>query len=435
MIPNDVAVRAEQLSKQYRLAPGVPRVDTLREHLTAAMAALRRGRLFGRRPPTPFRALENASFTVNRGEVVGILGRNGAGKSTLLKILARVTEPTSGRCELRGRVGSLLEVGTGFHPDLTGRENVYFAGALLGMRRDEVARKFDEIVAFAEVDRFVDTPVKRYSSGMYVRLGFAVAAHLEPEILLVDEVLAVGDFAFQRKCLGRMRNHATAGRTVLFVSHNLSAVRQLCGRCLRLEGGRIVADGPADQIVDGYLESMRASTASPSHANHVSADDDATGFLIHVPRGREMLVTCGGSIQLAFDVEAPTAPIDRDLAIAVTIDGSGGTPMVNMRSHVADVQTGVSAARRWRVSCDLGRLPLNAGSYYASIYLVDTRKTIATFSQAIHIRVLDHEEFGWGASLPGSRYWGPFYWTPTWRIAAADTADGPVSEGESCATT
>jgi lipopolysaccharide transport system ATP-binding protein len=203
-----------------------------------------------------FWALKDVSFEVRRGEVVGIIGRNGAGKSTLLKILSRITEPTEGRVTLRGRVASLLEVGTGFHPELTGRENVFLNGAILGMHRAEIKRKFDEIVAFAEVDKFLDTPVKRYSSGMYVRLAFAVAAHLEPEILVVDEVLAVGDTEFQKKCLGKMKDDSgKEGRTVLFVSHNMAAVNNLCSRALMLDGGRVIHDGETAQVVDHYLNS------------------------------------------------------------------------------------------------------------------------------------------------------------------------------------
>ncbi len=198
-------------------------------------------------------ALKDISFDVQQGEVLGIVGRNGAGKSTLLKILSRITDPTEGQAVLRGRVGSLLEVGTGFHPDLTGRENVYLNGAILGMRRQEIERKFDEIVAFAEVDKFIDTPVKRYSSGMGVRLAFAVAAHLEPEILIVDEVLAVGDAAFQRKCLGKMQDVSKVGRTVIFVSHNMVAIQNLCNRVLWFDSGRLIADGKTSDIVSEYL--------------------------------------------------------------------------------------------------------------------------------------------------------------------------------------
>ena len=207
-------------------------------------------------------ALKDVSFEVKEGEVVGLIGRNGAGKSTLLKILARITRPTEGRAEIRGRVSSLLEVGTGFHPELTGRENVFMSGAVLGMRAAEIKRKFDEIVAFSEVERFLDTPLKYYSSGMQMRLAFAVAAHLEPEILFVDEVLAVGDAAFQRKCLGKMRDVASHGRTILFVSHNVAAVTRLCNRCVLLKLGTIAKDGPTYEVMNTYLQSELETSAS-----------------------------------------------------------------------------------------------------------------------------------------------------------------------------
>lgn len=248
-------ISAEGLGKKYRIrheegAAYVALRDVIAE--TAASLIARRPRI---RPTVEdFWALKDASFEVRRGQVVGLIGRNGAGKSTLLKILSRITEPTSGRVELDGRVASLLEVGTGFHPELTGRENIYLNGAILGMSRAEIRRKFDDIVAFAEVERFLDTPVKRYSSGMYVRLGFAVAAHLDPEILIVDEVLSVGDAEFQKKCLGKMSDFANAdGRTILFVSHNMRAVQDLCHSAMLIEGGRIVFDGDVGQAVAKYL--------------------------------------------------------------------------------------------------------------------------------------------------------------------------------------
>src|SRR6202453_4736861 len=216
-----------------------------------------------------FWALKDVSFEVKQGEVLGIIGRNGAGKSTLLKILSRITEPTKGRATLRGRVASLLEVGTGFHPELTGRENIFLNAAILGMARREVRRKFDEIVAFAEIERFLDTPVKRYSSGMFVRLAFAVAAHLEPEILLVDEVLAVGDSAFQKRCLGKIGDIARDGRTVLFVSHNMASIEALCSTCLFLKNGRFVAKGRADQVISTYMTAeLRPESATAALAIH-----------------------------------------------------------------------------------------------------------------------------------------------------------------------
>lgn len=254
-----LSIRAEGLGKAYRLAAQRQqrsRYRTLQEDLKALLRwplARLRGE---HRTATRFWALQDVSFEVQEGEVLGIIGRNGAGKSTLLKILSRITEPTTGYTDLYGRVGSLLEVGTGFHPELTGRENIFLNGAILGMRRQEIQNKFDEIVSFAEVERFLDTPVKRYSSGMYVRLAFAVAAHLEPEILVVDEVLAVGDAQFQKKCLGKMEDVAKAGRTVLFVSHNMGAIRGLCSRVLWLNEGQVEAEGESEAVITRYLNTV-----------------------------------------------------------------------------------------------------------------------------------------------------------------------------------
>jgi lipopolysaccharide transport system ATP-binding protein len=250
------AISVQGLSKLYEIgACDSAPYRTLRESMMKGLRSLRSRfrRSAERQSQTEFWALKDVSFDIKPGEVVGIVGRNGAGKSTLLKVLSRITPPTRGRAWLNGRVGSLLEVGTGFHPELTGRENVYLNGAILGMSRREIGRKFDEIVAFAEIEQFLDTPVKRYSSGMYTRLAFAVASHLEPEILIVDEVLAVGDAQFQQKCLGRMSEVSREGRTVLFVSHNMSAMKSLCTRGVLLEHGSVVYDGDIDQTVNRYL--------------------------------------------------------------------------------------------------------------------------------------------------------------------------------------
>lgn len=294
---SNVAIRVRGVGKEYRLGKSQAPYRTLREtlslgfdHVTKPLVALARGRRTstGQQAREPFWALRNVSFDVNAGEVVGIIGRNGAGKSTLLKILSRITEPSEGMVEIRGRVGSLLEVGTGFHPELTGRENILLNGAILGMKRSETLRKFDEIVAFAEVEKFIDTPVKHYSSGMYLRLAFAVAAHLEPAILLVDEVLAVGDAAFQKKCLGKMGEVAQGGRTVLFVSHNMGAVAGLCNRALWIDHGAIVDDGSADDVTQAYLRSLAR--------NAFSHEDKRHGLTIH----RVLLKDARGEVTTQF---------------------------------------------------------------------------------------------------------------------------------------
>lgn len=249
-------IKVRNLSKQFRIntgdRPGV-RYDTLRDSLVSAVQSpFKRLRRNGNRPDEMIWALKDVSFDVMPGEVLGIIGPNGAGKSTLLSILSRIIEPTSGRAELYGRVASLLEVGTGFHPDLSGRENIFLNGAVLGMKRREIEARFDEIVAFAEIEKFMDTAVKRYSSGMYVRLAFAVAAHLDPEILIVDEVLAVGDASFQKKCLGKMDDVTRSGRTILFVTHNLGMITHLCEHAILLHGGGVKMIGPAAEVVDHY---------------------------------------------------------------------------------------------------------------------------------------------------------------------------------------
>ncbi len=250
---SDFAISVENLSKRYRIGESkkekVHPVSKLAAPFRYLTTTLRK-----ERDDEILWALKDISFEVKQGEVLGIIGRNGAGKSTLLKILSRITEPTSGRAVIRGRVGSLLEIGTGFHPELTGRENIYMSGAILGMRKFEIDRKFEEIVEFAGVARFLDTPVKHYSSGMYVRLGFAVAAHLEPEVLLVDEVLAVGDTEFQKKCLGKMGDVAKGGRTILFVSHNLASINQLCERCIWISDGIAIFDDSAEHTISEYLK-------------------------------------------------------------------------------------------------------------------------------------------------------------------------------------
>jgi lipopolysaccharide transport system ATP-binding protein len=281
---SDIAIRVENISKRYRIGQQEP-YKALRDVLTNTFSApfrrLRSALAGSKNSSEPtltdnyIWALKDVSFDIKQGEVVGIIGRNGSGKTTLLKILSRTTEPTEGYAEINGRVGSLLEVGTGFHPELTGRENIYLNAAILGMKRREIDRKFDEIVAFAETEKFLDTPVKRYSSGMYVRLAFAVAAHLEPEILIVDEVLAVGDAQFQKKCLGKMGDVAKGGRTVLFVSHQMGAIAELCRKALLLSKGRIVQEGDTQHVINYYM-SQASSDFNSVYTPNVSSDKEIT---------------------------------------------------------------------------------------------------------------------------------------------------------------
>ena len=323
-----------------------------------------------------FWALKDVSFDVKQGETLGIIGRNGAGKSTLLKILSRITEPTEGRVRLKGRVASLLEVGTGFHPELTGRENIFLNGAILGMTRAEIKNKFDEIVAFAEVDKFLDTPVKRYSSGMYVRLAFAVAAHLEPEILIVDEVLAVGDAQFQKKCLGKMSEVASRGRTVLFVSHNMSAIARLCQRCLLLDQGKVVADLGSAEAVAQYL-GMSASQGAAQIAlsDHTDRSGDGTARILEatLQNAAGNFTTCfsvGDAILVEYLVEYKKESPQFSHSIEIT--NSDGIPVYHlwdMDSRTAEL----SAAKRRIVQARIGAADLCPDRYFVTLWAGDTQ--------------------------------------------------------------
>jgi len=304
---SDTMIRVENLGKKYIIGhkpEGRSRYVALRDVMANAGKSLvkriRHPKSFNHKNQEEFWALQDVSFEVKQGECVGIIGRNGAGKSTLLKILSRITEPTTGRIELNGRVASLLEVGTGFHPELTGRENIYLNGAILGMGKAEIKKKFDEIVAFAEVEKFLDTPVKRYSSGMYVRLAFAVAAHLEQEILVVDEVLAVGDIAFQKKCLGKMRNVAQKGRTVLFVSHNLSAIKLLCQTVLLLAEGKIFFQGQIDCVLDSYIKHNQISSKLPAVKEFTFNKAQIKNNIVHLLKIN--LIDSFGNIKSSFNL-------------------------------------------------------------------------------------------------------------------------------------
>ncbi len=416
---SNVAIKIENLSKKYKIVAGKHRHDTLRDQLMDGLKSVfrRNGRPDSR--TDTIWALKDVSFEVERGEVIGIIGRNGAGKSTLLKILSRITEPTAGRAEIYGRVGSLLEVGTGFDRELSGRENIYLNGAILGMKKAELDRKFDEIVAFSEVERFIDTPVKRYSSGMYVRLAFAVAAHLDSEILLVDEVLAVGDLSFQTKCLGKMQNVAGVGRTVIFISHNMGAVKALCNRCVFLENGRVLADGPVDNVIDHYLN---YNQVTHGHQPRTVEPDQGEGFILHHKENNcgDITIFCGDPITLDFNLEVLNSHSNATVGIEIKILNRMGDPIVTMCSHVQRAACITGVSRFWTVRSDLGRLPLNAGTYFVNVFALvfvsNDVRSLARFRNAMTIRVLEHDVFGWGRGLPSPTYWGPMYWAPQWDI-------------------
>ena len=372
------AIRVEGLSKRYRIGAAEAHYKTLRESLVDAakapfrrIAAVARGEAARSKADTIW-ALRDVSLKVNQGDVVGIIGKNGAGKTTLLKILSRITKPTRGTVDLYGRVGSLLEVGTGFHPELSGRENIYLSGAILGMTRTEVKRKFDEIVAFSEVERFIDTPMKYYSSGMYVRVAFAVAAHLEPEILLVDEVLAVGDGAFQKKCLGKMGDVAKEGRTVLFVSHNMSAISSLTNLSFCFERGRIIDQGQTDQVISNYVSRITEHAsdlgwADLATAPHVAGRREVAALewiRIVDSQGKQTGTLMEGDpirIEVGFSVREPGLSFE----LAYDIRPMDNSPLFISPSGVrrADLPG------RYSVTSSIEPNSLQAGAYTVNLYL------------------------------------------------------------------
>jgi lipopolysaccharide transport system ATP-binding protein len=377
---SDIAISVEGLAKSYLIGheTRLRGRESFREMLMRSVrgfsqsaVAVARGRaLVAGDTVEEFWALDDVSFEVKRGEVLGVIGRNGAGKSTLLKIVSRITEPTRGRAVIRGRVASLLEVGTGFHPELTGRENIYLNGAILGMTRVEIAAKFDEIVAFADVEQFLDTPVKRYSSGMYVRLAFAVAAHLEPEILVIDEVLAVGDVGFQRKCLGKMRNFAAGGRTVLFVSHNLPAVIDLTTRALLLERGRTKMNGPSRDVVAQFLQMMQATPGEAGDLSAFRRPHRVDGYV-----DIEAVRVCGAPAGAATLELGDNLSIDVDLVVKRPIE-DGIVNIVILNQQLEPVTTLASADSGFcytlrpgghTIRCYAGALPLVPGDYRITI--------------------------------------------------------------------
>jgi lipopolysaccharide transport system ATP-binding protein len=415
------SIRVTDLGKRYLLAVGRQRAPyrTIRESLVElARAPLRRLRA-GAARQEDFWALRQVEFEVGRGEVLGIIGRNGAGKSTLLKILSRITRPTTGRVELRGRVGSLLEVGTGFHPELTGRENIFLNGAILGMTRREIARKFDAITAFAEIDQFLDTPVKRYSSGMYVRLAFAVAAHLEPEILLVDEVLAVGDQAFQKKCLGKMSEVSRTGRTVLFVSHNMAAVAHLCKRVLLIEKGRLAADGEPGAITARYLTSAAgACQAEYDLASCPGRRKNALTLMqkVSLRNGRRQLAACffsGEPLIVDFDLFFPRAL--QAPQIGIGFDNSWGQRVCSVATYLARGNL-PSLEGHCRVRCQVPELPLLPGTYTLSLSVGHLQDSLLDqVEHTVALEVLPADFFGNGR-LESAQLGGTLV-RSTWSVA------------------
>ncbi|MBV9279087.1 MAG: ABC transporter ATP-binding protein [Chloroflexi bacterium] len=385
--PAVAAIRAQHLSKQYRLgARG--RYDLLGEQITHYLKGLVRRRE-NREERGSIWALDDVSLQVNRGEVIGIIGPNGAGKSTLLKVLTRVTTPTAGRAEIYGRVGSLLEVGTGFHLELTGRENIYLAGAIMGMKRAEIQGRFDDIVEFSQMERFLDTPVKRYSSGMYVRLGFAIAAHLEPEILIVDEVLAVGDADFQKRCLGRLNDVAREGRAVLFTSHNMTAVSNLCQRVIRLDHGRIVDSGPALDVIQRYLgESQLVGDLDlTEHGGRRPAS---------IPVMRAVRLLQDGVVTPTFTTSGPFAlevdcwaDPDREpmLAMGFSIRDALGTHVLGSEiQQTISFQPNPTGHLRFHAAID--QLVLSPGTYSLSLHVTNPYRRLDTVENALSFDVI-----------------------------------------------
>jgi lipopolysaccharide transport system ATP-binding protein len=423
----DIAVRVENLSKQYRIGGPQAPYRTIRETMTdLAAAPVRRLRRLGQ--PTPpeetIWALKDVSFDVQQGEVLGIIGRNGAGKSTLLKILCRITEPTEGYADIHGRVGSLLEVGTGFHQELTGRENIYLNGAILGMRRAEINRKFDEIVEFAEIERFLDAPVKRYSSGMYVRLAFAVAAHLDPEILLVDEVLAVGDINFRRKCLGKMQEVTRGGRTVLFVSHDMNSIRRLCQHALWLDAGEVRAQGSAEDMTVRYEgESYQrflagngrfARTPVPAKDFYIERVElrNAEGNLSTQYR-------YGETLDLVLSLHG-RAPQDGFTISWHLLNERGNRISFGTANPLCDVY--FSRGDRL-ISCRIGPLPLTTGTYRFQFRAwVWGRASWDDWDSDVAFQIILSDPFGTGHSVPGGAD-GDFVLPQTWEVIETSDRD------------
>ncbi len=400
------AISVENLSKKYLIRKGNPEsYTTLRDTFSKAIASL------GRRLTDPlsgetseFWALKDVTFHVNQGDRIGIIGRNGAGKSTLLKVLSRVTEPTKGRVKIAGRVASLLEVGTGFHAELTGRENVYLNGAVLGMRRVEIARKFDEIVEFSGVADFIDTPVKRYSSGMYVRLAFSIAAHIDPDVLIVDEVLAVGDLEFQQRCLSRMKQLEASGRTVLFVTHNMDAMVALCDRGIVLDRGQIVFDGPAAEGRNTYIEMQSAQEYSVAQNSGRGGSALARVNSVSVESlgpGSPSLITTGSGITIHVTFCGTEGlPAEAPLELGIGIDTSEGIRLFTSVSSWQGV-TYAPGRREGKAACEIKSLPLVSGTYLVSIALIYRGETLDAVHHCASFKVVTAAEDSYKHRLSG----------------------------------
>lgn len=388
---SEVAIRVDNLGKAYRIGLAPKKTNNSWEAVKRLVSMPFDYLQRMMRPPTEEEtiwAIKNISFEVERGEVVGIIGRNGAGKSTLLKILSRITEPTEGRALIHGRVGSLLEVGTGFHPELTGRENIYLNGAILGMTRAEINHKFDEIVDFSGVIKSIDTPVKRYSSGMYVRLAFSVAAHLEPEILLVDEVLAVGDVAFQKKCLGKMRNVAGEGRTILFVSHNMAAIQSLCSRVILLQDGRVVKSGPSEVVVTDYLRSQLHTDF-----NVASIENEHFKLLnVEISGENGDVLAPFQPMRVVLRVQSKRAY--EDIAAHVLFEDELGQRILGLDSH--DFVTGVNSkeGQEFKVVFDIKELPLSPGPFNIHIWVKSHTNSVFKEMGMVPFEVANLEVYG-----------------------------------------
>jgi lipopolysaccharide transport system ATP-binding protein len=418
-----VVLRTVDLGKMYQIGGEKEAYRTLRDSIVrAAKKPIERIRHPGAATHVSevLWALRNVDIEVKEGEALAVIGRNGAGKSTLLKVLSHITEPTEGRVEIKGRVASLLEVGTGFHTELTGRENIMLNGAILGMTRAEIRSKFDEIVDFSEIGRFLDTPVKRYSTGMFVRLAFAVAAHLEPEVLIVDEVLAVGDVAFQKKCLGKMEDVAGGGRTVLFVSHNMAAVTSLCTRGVLLKGGRLVASGSTREVIDAYMRMGKDASSTPLEER---TDRTGTGEVRFTAIGLETAAgdgvtaaTSGEPITIRLDYETKHGqPVDH-VVIGIVVRGQFGHPMFICLSRVAP--DGFSSlAPKGSIRCRIPALPLLSGAYTLDIWCKINEVVADLINHASELTVSEGDFFGSGKLPP--RTAGEFLVAHDWETTEA----------------